>query len=165
MAEFAASLIALMGVSLTAAEVSVRLIRLSRDFKYAEKDINNFASAISLFGRQIEIAHIRLMPECKKPNPSSIFEFLVKRNVMRDLQGQSDDIKECIHRVKPKILSLPNSSKLVARLKWIFLEKDDMRDIVPQMESLKQSLIFIMQLVTMDAVLRGVQTEETMKLM
>lgn len=161
MAEFAASIIALGGVAVTTATVAKKLIELARSIKYADEAIGDFGVAIKLFADQIEIAHDTLLSECSKPNPSLIFDFLRKRKVMKDLRRQSKYIEECIGRVDPKIQSLPSSIDLVTRLKWVFFKEADIRNIERRMDSVKISLMLIMQLVSMDAALHQVQTDET----
>lgn len=157
----AASVTGLLGVGVAAVETSRSLRKLSRDIKFADKDIRMLDVAIRAFRNEIGFVHDRLIPQLSKPNRLSIFDYLERRKVFDDLLTQSKLAQEYIERLRPKINSLKSSIGMMTKLKWAFFKKQDIRDIGPQMETLKSSLTLIMMTVVMEGLLEGVQTEET----
>jgi hypothetical protein len=155
MAEFAATILTLAGVARTTLKAVATLRTLSRDIKYAEKDIGRFALAIELFADQIEVANDALSPHLSKLTQSKVFNFLVKREVMGNLRKQAKSVEECIERVQPKIMTIRSSIDWVTAVRWAFFNKADIHEINPQIDSVKISLMFIMNLVILG------QTEET----
>lgn len=164
MAELAASvvgLVGLLGVATAICKTSRTLLKLSHDIKFAEGDIRRLDVGTTLFANQIEIVYNKLFPRLSNPNRLSTFDYLDERNVMGDLLTQSKFAQESIERLKPKIKSLKSSIDLMTKLKWAFFKKQEIRDIGPQMESVKSSLILIMLIVIMEEHICGVQTNDT----
>lgn len=157
----AASITALVGVAGTAAKVSKSLIRAARDIKYADEDIHKFAVDIRTFASIIKIAHHVLHRRVSNPNLSEVLEYLDRFKVLDDLLGKSQNIEDSMKKVKPKIKSLVSSVGLWTRVKWLFFNKDEILKFGPQMESVKTSLIIIMDIVKMDEINRVPQTDET----
>jgi hypothetical protein len=123
MAEFAASIIALVGIAGTTLQVSAKLMKLSKDIKYAKTDIKRFSTDM-------------------------------------DLVRKSEFVEKSIEDVVPKIESLKSRLDIVAGMKWVFFNKDNIQGICSQMDSVRASLTHIMLSVKLDVTCRGPQTKE-----
>lgn len=159
MAEFAASIIALVGIAGTTLQVSAKLMKLSKDIKYAKTDIKRFSTDMDLFGNEIKFARKVLIRQSRNPLSTSVFEYL-ERRIMLGLVRKSEFVEKSIEDVVPKIESLKSRLDIVAGMKWIFFNKDNIQGIRSQMDSVRASLTHIMLSVKLDVTCRGPQTKE-----
>lgn len=161
MAEFAASIIALVGVAATTLQVSANLMKLSEDIKYAKTDIRSFSVDIELFANEIKFARKVLSRQYRNPHSSTVFEYLMKCRIISGLHQKSKFVEENIELVVPKIESLRSSLDIVAGIKWVFFNKENIQEIRSRMDSVRATLTHIMLSIKLDATHRGPQTKES----
>ena len=158
---FAESLSSLTNIAVFAGDFSKRLYLLLEEIRYAEEAIENFAIDTRQFEIQINTTEKVLYPYYSRDKRSTIFTYLESRNAMEDLVTKSELVKSRIERIGPKMHSLKSSFTLATKLKWALFDKEAIRKIRPEMTTVRESLAFIINIVTLDAVLNGPENAES----
>ncbi|TAQ88630.1 hypothetical protein B7494_g3054 [Chlorociboria aeruginascens] len=165
MAELAglfASIIAIVGVAGTATKLSISLYKAAREAGAAGNDIKEFALKVQSFASIMEVAHGTLQKSCSQ-NPSSTFLKQVQDKAILDqLTTQSRDVVGNIKVLEPKISALGNNLTLISRFRWL-LRKSEVQALGPKMETVKTSLILVMQMANLEILLSGEQTNASVQ--
>jgi hypothetical protein len=160
----AASLIALGGVAVTAAKVSIIMVEIANDVKWARDDILMFGYASKSFASLLKLSRDELHHQFNNPNLSPVVRRIKDSNVMGDLVRQAKLLKERIKELTPKIKGLPSSIGIVTTLKWTF-QKSRVLALAPHMKGIETSLNLIMAIVKLEQVQQVAPSDQALRTM
>ena len=159
-----ASITAIVGIAGAATKLSKTLYGVARDAGSAREDIETWAFAFASFSSVIQTAHMSLNDHFKNRTQSSVIRYIKEQHVLEVLMKHSERIKVQINKVRPYARAISSSTTLFTKFKWI-LRKSEVESLGPKMESVKTSLMTLLEVISLEILKEAVPTNETKKLM
>ncbi len=159
-----ASVATLLSVASTAISVSRSLFKLASEAGPIEAEIYQFALQIRSFAVISNLAHESLDSNCARESKSQVLDYMNTHRVLDQLSEESKQVKERIRRVRPQIRSLLSKLGIITRIKWV-IRKSDILGLGPDMESIKTSLLLVINIVKLELAVGQKSSDEAHKKM
>jgi hypothetical protein len=154
------SILAIAGAATTALRVSASLRKVARSLETAGDDIEDFAINIRAFALIIKLGMSSLNRCAAKRSSSEVMRYLEDFEVLDQLAVQSNRISQRIKSAWKRTKAVRSSLTMVTRIKW-YLAKPEVQALQPEMETLKTSLLLVMQSIRLEKMQQGEDSEET----
>ena len=156
----AASIVAIGSAAATALKVSRSLRKVARTLDAAGHDIEDFALKIRAFVSIIQYGVGSLQRYTMKSSSSEVMKYLEDLEVLELMALQSNRTTAKIKLVWRHTKSIQSSLTVLTRIKWYFA-KPEVEALQPEMETLKTSLLLVMQSIRLEETQQGEDNEET----
>jgi hypothetical protein len=156
----ASSILAITGAATTALRVSASLLKIARSLATAGDEIEDFAINIRAFAAIIQLG-IGSVNRCTaKRSSSEVMRYLEDHEVLDQLAVQSNRTSQKIKSAWKRTKTVRSSLTVLTRIKW-YLAKPEVQALQPEMETLKTSILVVMQSIRLEEIQQGEDSEET----
>jgi hypothetical protein len=138
--------------------------RLARDLGHAQEDIRKFATDIKDFSLVINTANLTLYEYAKKsPAETIVLRSIHRHKLFTRILAASNRVIDHIDKIWPRLESLESRIPFGERLKWA-TRRPQVEALGPKMESVKSSLLLIMNVVILESLLNQGESPEVKRL-
>jgi hypothetical protein len=163
MAEVVGLVASVAGIAAAAAaalKASAALLEVARTLGAAGHEIEDFAINIRSFASVLQLGIGSVRRCTKKGSSAKVIKYLEELEVLDQLAFQSKRTNRKIKRAWKHTKSVRSNLTFVTRIKWYFA-KPEVQALHPEMETLKTSLLVVMQSVRLEEMKEGEDNEET----
>ncbi|KAK1516623.1 hypothetical protein CPAR01_16239 [Colletotrichum paranaense] len=131
------------------------LYQYSEQRGYRAEKIEHYANDVVTFSDVVRTAHFSLSQHCKKYPGSPVLDFIATQGVLNNIAFQSGSVEQRLKKATSQIRScLGSKSFVLSFFNWLY-QKDSIKDLFPEMESIKTSLQLLLatahfEIVTME---------------
>ncbi|CZR61695.1 uncharacterized protein PAC_11592 [Phialocephala subalpina] len=155
-----ASILAIAGAATTALRVSSSLHKVARSLEAAGDDIEDFSINIRAFASIIQLGIGSLNRCTAKRSSPEVMKYLEDHEVLDQLAEQSKRTSQKIKLAWKRTKTVRSNLTMLTRIKWYFA-KPKVQALQPEMETLKTSLLVVMQSIRLEEMQQGEDSEET----
>ncbi|EXF86001.1 hypothetical protein CFIO01_05936 [Colletotrichum fioriniae PJ7] len=131
------------------------LYQYSEQRGYRAEKIEHYANDVVTFSDVVRTAHFSLTQHCKKYPESPVLDFIATQGVLNNIASQSGSVEQRLKIAASQIRScLGSKSFVLSFFKWWY-QRNSIKDLFPEMESIKTSLQLLLataqfEIVTME---------------
>jgi hypothetical protein len=156
----AAGIVGIAGAAATALKVSASLLTVAQSLGAACEEIEDFAMSIRFFSTVLTMGISSVRSCTKKGSSSKVLKYCEEFEVLDQLELRAKRTTRKIERAWKHTESIRSSLSVVTRIRWYFA-KPEVQALHPEMETLKTSLLIVMQSVKLEEMRQGEDNEET----
>jgi hypothetical protein len=156
----ASSIIAIGAAATTALKVSRSMRQVARTIEAAGDEIEEFSMKIRAFASIIQFGVASLRRYATRCSSSKVMKYLEDLEVLENMALQSNRTTLKIKLAGRHTKSIQSSLTVLTRIKW-YLAKPEVEALQPEMETLKTSLLVVMQSIQLEETQQGEDNEET----
>ncbi|KAK1623796.1 hypothetical protein BDP81DRAFT_399142 [Colletotrichum phormii] len=120
------------------------LYQYSEQQGYRTDEIERYAIQAITFSDVVRTAHFSLNQHCKKYPKSPVLDFIATQGALDNIAFQSESVELRLRKATSQVRSYLGSRNFVLSFfKWWY-QKDCIKDLFPEMESIKTSLQLLM---------------------
>jgi len=129
------------------------LIRFSKNAGSASEEIAHFATQNKTFSSSVRLAYVTLSYHCSRHRVSPVINYIRSKAILEGLDDESRYVRTRVKEADKRIRSLETTFKLWGMLRWTIC-RDSVLGLSPQMDSIKHSLLLVMQTVQLEVMMK-----------
>jgi hypothetical protein len=165
MAEFAATLITLVGLGGTSIAVSSALYRLAREVKTSNKDIKLLGMRFRIVGDSLRLVKSQFQDICAKPESSTVIQYLEDNRLAKHLSDMCQLLTERMQDFASQLRRLPTENGIGANIRrtfWVIFKKPEIKELHPEIEFVMSTITMLMSAVQLEVAMERGTDADTM---
>lgn len=155
------SIFTIVQIAGAATKLSRSLYATARKAGSAKGEIEKFAMDINTFASIIRVAHDSIRGHCRKESNSAVLRYIREHDILGQLIEQATRIGKHIEAVRPQIQDLRGRLKVVNYLRWIIINRPDVKALHPEMECVKTNLLVVMHIMALELAQQRKQEDQS----